>query len=138
MSEIDVVVGQIVPVIGAAVGAYGVAVLNRTEDAAASATVRLGQRLLALILRRAGKSGPIEAAVSDLAVSPAGDPDAMEALRLQIREVLARDEVLVAELAALLTRRPGASATGPRSVAVTGDNSGIISTGDNAQNIQRR
>ncbi|MFI9553480.1 hypothetical protein [Nonomuraea endophytica] len=32
--------------------------------------------------------------------------------------------------------QPGASATGERSVAVSGDNSGIISTGDGSTNIQ--
>ncbi|GAA3580800.1 hypothetical protein GCM10022419_072870 [Nonomuraea rosea] len=34
--------------------------------------------------------------------------------------------------------RPDVSASGPRSIAIGGDNSGIVSTGDDATNIQRR
>ncbi|MFE0374274.1 hypothetical protein ACFW1M_01570 [Streptomyces inhibens] len=140
MSDINSLVGQIVPAVGAAVGAYGVNVLSRAEDQAADATVRLGQRLLDRILRRTPDRAPIEAAVTDLATTD-GDPDALAALRLQIRGALAADPSLVtelAELAALLPEQPAAQADGTRGVAVTGNVPGIVSTGDAAINIQRR
>ncbi|REK90825.1 hypothetical protein DY245_08035 [Streptomyces inhibens] len=130
-------VGEIVPAVGAAVGAYGVNVLSRAEDQAADATVRLGQRLLDRILRRTPDRAPIEAAVTTLATTD-GDPDALAALRLQIRGVLAADPSLVTELAALLPEQPAARADGTRGVAVTGNVPGIVSTGDAAINIQRR
>ncbi|MFI0716335.1 hypothetical protein ACH4SK_38210 [Streptomyces inhibens] len=137
MSDINSLVGQIVPAVGAAVGAYGVNVLSRAEDQAADATVRLGQRLLDRILRRTPDRAPIEAAVTDLATTD-GDPDALAALRLQIRGALAADPSLVTELAALLPEQPAAQADGTRGVAVTGNVPGIVSTGDAAINIQRR
>ncbi|WP_336051673.1 hypothetical protein [Streptomyces sp. CA2R101] len=137
MSDINALVGQIVPAVGAAVGAYGVSVLNRAEDQAADATVRLGQRLLDRILRRTPDRAPIEAAVTDLAAT-AGDPDALAALRLRLRGVLAENPSLAAELAALLPEPPAAQADGARSVAVSGSVPGIVSTGDAAINIQRR
>ncbi|WP_228718465.1 hypothetical protein [Kitasatospora acidiphila] len=129
--------GQIVPAISAAVGAYGTGVLTRAEDAAADETIRLGQRLLDRILRRRPEPVPVRNAVSDLAEA-GGDPDALAALRFQIRQVLVGDQQFAAELAELLP--PGATvhAAGDRSVAVGGTNSGIISTGDQAVNVQRR
>ncbi|SEG57675.1 hypothetical protein SAMN05444920_103255 [Nonomuraea solani] len=36
------------------------------------------------------------------------------------------------------TPRPDVSASGPRSVAIGGDNSGVVSTGDGATNVQMR
>ncbi|UKY51655.1 hypothetical protein [Streptomyces inhibens] len=137
MSDINSLVGEIVPAVGAAVGAYGVNVLSRAEDQAADATVRLGQRLLDRILRRTPDRAPIEAAVTTLATTD-GDPDALAALRLQIRGALAADPSLVTELAALLPERSAAQADGARAVAVTGNVPGIVSTGDAAINIQRR
>jgi hypothetical protein len=137
MPESDVLLGQIVPAVGAAVGAYGVGVLTRTEDGAAEATVRLGQRLLALILHRTADPVPVRAAVTDLAQAE-DDPDALASLRLQIKKALAGDPQLAAELAALLPERPAAQASGARGIAIGGDNSGILSTGDGATNIQHR
>ncbi|WP_246577649.1 hypothetical protein [Actinospica durhamensis] len=131
MSELDVVVGQVVPVIGAAVGAYGAGVLTRAQDAAADATVTLGQRVLARLLHHAPRRAALEAAVSDLAAD-SGDPDALAALRFQVRKALAQDPELVAQLAGMLPPAPSASASGPRSVAVAGDNSAPITTGDHS------
>jgi hypothetical protein len=116
--DVEVVVGQIVPMIGTAVGAYGAGVLTRAEDEAAEATVRLGQRLLGRILHRAVDPAAVQAAVGDLAAAP-DDADALAGLRLQIRKVLAADPALVAEVAGLLPAR--AQASGERSAAVAGD-----------------
>jgi hypothetical protein len=137
MSDISSLLDHAVPAVGAAVSAYGVAVLTRAEDEAAQATVQMGQRLLDRVLRRTPDRAPIEAAVTDLAAT-ADDPDALAALRLQIKKALLADPSLVAELAALLPERPAPRADGPRAVAVAGDMPGIVSTGDGATNVQRR
>ena len=133
MSQIDVVVGQVASVVAAAVVAYGTGVLTQVEAMSAEATVRLGQRALARILRRASDRAPIEAAVAELAAATE-DAEAVAALRRQIRKVLLHDEDLVAELAAMLPDRPAVWVTGERGVAARGGNLGIVSTGDNAIN----
>lgn len=137
MSDIEVMLGQIVPAAGAAVAVYGAAVLRRVEDEAAGATVRLGQRLLARIRGGAADPAAIDGAVTDLAADPY-DPDALAALRLQIRRALAADPALVDEIAALLPAPGHAQSSGAGSVAVSGNVSGIVSTGDGAMNIQRQ
>lgn len=134
MADIDTLLGQVVPAVEAAVGAYGVGVLTRAEDEAAGETVRLGQRLLARILHRGANTASVEAAVIDLAGTDE-DPDALAALRLQIKKALRGDPQFAAELSAILPERPAAQATGTRSVAVGGNNEGNISTGDGAMMI---
>ncbi|WP_285569891.1 hypothetical protein [Streptomyces sp. RTGN2] len=133
MSDIDALLGQVVPAVQAAVSAYGVGVLTRVEDQAADETVRLGQRLLARILRRETGTAQVEAAVADL-VEAAGDPDAEGALRLQIRKALRDDPLFAAELSSMLPARQAVWAGGPGSVAVGRDNLGIISTGRGTKN----
>lgn len=132
MSELELVLSEVVPVMGAAVGAYGAGVLSRVEDAAADATVGLGQRLLQLVWRRAQRPDAVSAAVVELA-GAGGDSDALAGLRLQVRKVLAQDPELLAELAGMLpTRGAVVTASGERSVAIGGTNSGSITTGDGA------
>lgn len=133
--DVDMLASQVVPYITAAVGAYGAAVLTRIEDTAADQTVRVGQRLLRRLLgSRAGRPG-IEQAVTALATS-GGDRDFQIALRAQIKLALRQDPELAAQLAALMPHTPTVSSSGARSAAVGGDNSGQISTGDGAANIQ--
>ena len=131
MSEVDGLVGQVVPVIGAAVGAYGVGVLTRVEESAANATVGLGQRVLARLLGHASRRAALEEAVVDLAAN-GQDPDALAALRLQVRKILTADPDLVAELAGMLPSAPVATAVGARSVAIAGHSTAPITTGDNS------
>lgn len=123
------VVGQIVPAVEAAVGAYGAGVLRRAEDTAADGTVRLGQRALARVFRRGAAPG-VERAVRDLAeAGPTDADDAVASIRLELRKLLRRDPELEQDLAALLPATV-------RSVTIAGDNKGIVSTGDNTTNIQ--
>ncbi|MFD9395514.1 hypothetical protein ACFWBB_33700 [Streptomyces sp. NPDC060000] len=132
MSEVEVIVGQVVPVISTAVVAYGTAVLTRAQEAAVDATATLGPRLLDRILRRAPQPGQLESAVTDLAAAGGEDPDAVAALRLQVRKILERNPELVTELAGMLPPAAQAGATGTRSVAIAGNNNAPISTGDNS------
>jgi hypothetical protein len=126
------VVDAVVSAVGAAVGAYGQAVLTAAEDEAASGTVRLGQRLLAVLRHRAGNRVQVEAAVLDAAAHPE-DQDFRAALRAQVRKALGADPGLAAEMTALLTAGGVTVATGDRAVAVA-RNDGIISTGDGSVN----
>lgn len=111
VSDVDAVIGYAVPVIGAAVAAYGANVLSRVEQEASDATVQLGHQILARILGRAPERSAVEAAVTKLAAYPR-DPDALAALRLQIREVLTGDADLAAELAAILPQDAAARVPG--------------------------
>lgn len=111
MADVGELVRRVMPEIGSAVAVYGSEVLTRVDGTAEAAT-RLGQRWLVRIFQGATDPVPIEVAIMDLAAAP-GDADALAALRLQIRKVLAGDGELVAELAAMLsarvTTRPGKS-----------------------------
>ncbi|MFK4221555.1 hypothetical protein [Streptomyces sp. NPDC019890] len=139
MLEIDALLDQIVPAAEAAVAAYGVSVLTRAQDETAGATVRLGQRLLARILNRGADADPVRVSVTSLADADAGADRDMLALRraelrIALREALRDSPGLADELSALLPERPVVQADGERSVALAGNNSGIISTGDGAKN----
>lgn len=61
------------------------------------------------------------------------------AWRLRLSDLLEDDPAAEAELRALVAAfGASASASGPRSLAIAGDNSGIASTGDHATNVQMR
>lgn len=139
MSEIESLLSQAVPAVGAAVSAYGAAVLTRAEDEAAGATVRLGQRLLDRLLQRGPKPAAVESAVADLVES--GDaPYAWAVLRLRVHEALAASPELRAEWAALLPAPPAGPGTSTvtGTVSVGGDVTGIVSTGPGTTNVVRR
>lgn len=129
-------VGQVGPYLTTAVGAYGVAVFTRAEDAAVDATANLGRRMLQAVWRRRDVQGraELEAAVQDTADAP-GDEDAAVALRQQVKCALREDTELLAELARMLPvggETVNVMASGERSIAaktigtaVTGDNTTI-------------
>ncbi|GAA2036165.1 hypothetical protein GCM10009839_41290 [Catenulispora yoronensis] len=141
MPEIDVLT-QVLPPIGAAAAAYGAAVLTKAEDAAATETVRLGQRLLARIRHRGASADGVQRAVLTLATADADElADARAALRLELRRLLASDQELRDDLAASLppaTSSSSASSVGDRNIVVGGDNTGIATVGDGNINIQSR
>jgi len=79
-------------------------------------------------------------AAQDAAAHP-DDEDALAALRLQLKKLLAEDEALAQEMTRLLEQARAAgknvTASGSRSVAIGGNVSGsVIVTGDN-NNVQR-
>ncbi|HEV3174275.1 MAG TPA: hypothetical protein VGZ32_28255 [Actinocrinis sp.] len=134
MSELETVLAEAFPVMSAAVGVYGAGVLSRVEDVAADATIGLGRRLLQRVWHRAPRPAAVESAVAELAEAPE-DPDALGALRLQVRKVLAADPELLAEVAGMLPGRGAATASGEGAVALGGSNSGIISAGGGAASV---
>ena len=143
MIEINALLDQIAPAAEAAVVAYGVSVLTRAQEESAAATVRLGQRLLGRILNRGADtdpdSDPVRATVVRLA-DAGGDRDVLALrraeFRIALRTALRNSPDLVEEISDLLSQPPppAVQADGERGVAVVGNNSGIISTGDGAKN----
>ncbi|MCQ6555455.1 hypothetical protein NPS70_19970 [Streptomyces sp. C10-9-1] len=128
--DVAQLVAQSWPFVGAAVGAYGTAVLTQAGDAGATATVSLGRRVLRRLWDQ-GESPYLLRAVEGAAEDPA-DEDAQAALRTEIRRLLREDEALARELAELLSDAPPAgetyTAVGEHSVVVR-ENHGVISTG---------
>jgi hypothetical protein len=117
------------PHVLAAIAAYGAAVASRVEDASASATVKLGGRLLRRVMDREGSARAVQQAVGEVAELPE-DEDRVAVLRAELRRALQADTELATDVARLLSEAGVAvSASGPRSVAVR-DNSGIVQTGD--------
>ncbi len=129
--DIDALITQIGPLATAAVAKWGESALTKASDTAATESVKLGQRLLARIFSRAKAKEPIKAAVTDLAAA-VDDPDFQAALRAQIKKLLREDDALAAELSEML-----ASSATERGISIGGDNTGIVSSGDGAINIQR-
>ncbi|MCP9958739.1 hypothetical protein [Streptomyces sudanensis] len=127
------ITNDVVPYVTAAIAAYGSAVVTRTTDTAADATVSLGQRIVQRLWSREEDREGLEQAIDEVAEDPQDD-DAQAALRVQVRRILRQDSELAAELARLLPAR-SFTASGNGSVAVEANN-GIISTGDGAT-IQR-
>ncbi|MFI6725153.1 hypothetical protein NRF20_20340 [Streptomyces sp. R-74717] len=129
------VASEIAPYVTAAVGAYGTAVLTRATDASADATVSLGRRILQRIRGNQQDSAELDRAVAEAAEAPE-DEDFQAMLRVQIKRALLADAELTADIARLLSQSSvSLTASGDGSVAVQ-HNSGVISTGSNAQ-IQR-
>jgi hypothetical protein len=134
--DIDVAqtASAVMPYVTAVVAAYGKDTVDKVRDLAVAnasdATVNLGKRLLGRILRRGDSRESIEEALVDVTN---GEEDGEAALRLQIRKALAADADLARDVAAMLPAVHN-EASGEHSVA-TGDNSGIVSTGNGAFNV---
>ena len=96
---------QMTPYVSAAVGAYGGAVLARVQDEEADATVGLGCRLLQRLFGSRNQGEPLPGALAELAARPE-DEDAMAAVRLAIRKILAADPGLEAEMRSMLANVP--------------------------------
>ncbi|MEV7087643.1 hypothetical protein AB0O07_17365 [Streptomyces sp. NPDC093085] len=142
------VANDVTPYVTAAIAAYGTAVVTRTTDTVADASVSLGRRIVQRLWQRgedgtdrtdstdgagdgdAGRAG-LRRVIDDLAEAP-DDADFQAVLRVHLRRVLRADPELAAELAALLPAGGTSfTASGAGSVAVQ-HNTGIVSTGDGA------
>jgi hypothetical protein len=110
-SDVLSLVAEVTPYVSAAVGAYGGAVLAKVQDEAADATVGLGRRILGRVFGSQDEGEPLPGALEILAGDP-GDSDALAAVRLAIRQALATDPVLEAEVRSLLAAAQGVSQQG--------------------------
>jgi hypothetical protein len=104
--EVASLAAEITPYASAAVGAYGGAVLAKVRDDAADATVSLGRRLLQRVFGPRGRGEPLPEPLCALAANP-DDGDALAAVRLAIRQALAGDPTLRAEVQSMLASAPG-------------------------------
>ncbi|WP_327125681.1 hypothetical protein [Streptomyces sp. NBC_01727] len=132
-AEIVQWVQQAGPAVTAAVSAYGAAVLTRAQDAAADATVGVGQRILQAVWRRGDEAGRAELErVVDEAVDEKDDVYTTAVLVRLLKRALQDDRELREELTALLpTPTAGTvtiTASGERSIAA--QHIGTAITGD--------
>lgn len=104
--EVASLAAEMTPYVSAAVGAYGGAVLAKARDEAADATVGLGRRLLQRIFGTRGEGEPLPDPLGTLAADP-NDADALAAVRLTIRQALADDPALLAEVQSMLASLSG-------------------------------
>ena len=104
--EVATLAAEMTPYVSAAVGAYGGAVLAKVRDEAADATVGLGRRLLQRVFGPRGEGEPLPDPLGSLAADP-DDGDALAAVRLAIRQALASDPALQAEVRSMLASAPG-------------------------------
>ncbi|MBR7835062.1 hypothetical protein KDL01_17435 [Actinospica durhamensis] len=120
MAELDVVAGEVAPLVIQTVRAYGTGVLDRAQDATGDVTVGLARRSWALIRGRAHRPAGLDLALADLADAP-DDADNAQLLLLQIRKVLTGDPELLREVGGLLGRERSVTASGVGAMAVGGD-----------------
>ena len=99
--EVVSLAAEMTPYVSAAVGAYGGAVLAKVKDEAADATVSLGRRLLQRVFGSRIEGEPLPEPLEVLAADP-DDGDALAAVRLAIRQALAADPALQAEVQSML------------------------------------
>ncbi|MFC9243295.1 hypothetical protein ACFT7S_04380 [Streptomyces sp. NPDC057136] len=116
-----------------AVSAYGAAVLTRAQDAAADATVGLGQRILQAVWRRGDEAGRAELErVVNEAVDEQDDVYTTAVLVRLLKSALQDDRELREELTALLPVPTAGTVTvtasGERSIAA--QHIGTAITGD--------
>ena len=109
-TEIATLVTDATPYVTAAVSAYGGAVLAKTQDKAADATVGVGVRFLQRVFGRKKDGDPIPDALAVVVADPR-DPDALGALRLALRAALAKDAAMLAEVRSILAEAPGSPVT---------------------------
>lgn len=127
--DIVALANQVMPYITAAIGAYGGAVLTKTQELAADESVNVGRRLLQRFLGREESRARIEAAVLDVVETP-DDQDLNAALRGQLKKALVADPELTKDVVALLNGAPAAAIAGNTSSPIV-SNSTI--SGDNIQ-----
>jgi hypothetical protein len=130
--DVSVLVAVLAPCLGGFLGAINAAASGVGESVGAE-LVEHAKRLWAKLRPRLeAKPAALEAA-EDVARRP-DDPRARGALELQLEKLLAEDPGLSREIESLLRDAvaAGVVATGERNVAVGGDVSGVIITGDNA------
>lgn len=124
-------VGQAGPAVTAAVGAYGAAVLTRTQDAAADATVSLGQRILQLVWRHRDEAGQAELErVVGEAVDEQDDAYSTAVLSRFLKHALQDDPALREELSAVLPAGSTVTITASGERSIAAQHIGTAITGD--------
>ncbi|MEV7425468.1 hypothetical protein [Streptomyces sp. NPDC091212] len=131
-TEIAELVNAGAPMAMTALGAYGSAVLLRTQDEAVTSTVNAGRRLLQRMFGTRADDEANPEILVDLLEDP-NDADSFAALRREMRKILESDKDLVTWLRQQVNATSQSIiASGDRSIAIEANN-GVASTGDNNQ-----
>lgn len=109
-NEVAVLVTDATPYVTAAAGAYGGAVLAKTRDMAADATVGAGVRILQRVFGRRRAEDPLPEPLADVVAHP-GDEEFLTVLKVVIRKALERDDAMFAEIRSILSEAPLAVVT---------------------------
>ncbi|WP_433222132.1 hypothetical protein [Microtetraspora malaysiensis] len=137
--DLVTLVNELSPYVLPAVGAYGAAVLAKSQEEAADATVGWGRKILQKIfgIKEADEELPDE--VAELAASP-DDADLQAVLRVRIRKALEADPELAEEIRRMLREAASSGHTtvtaSGRGVAAGRDITGPVTTGDNSPIIR--
>ncbi|MEV0618820.1 hypothetical protein AB0I81_36260 [Nonomuraea sp. NPDC050404] len=130
MESVKDTADDVMPFVTAAIDAYGTGVLAKTSELAADTAVARGSRILQRVFGRGDARS--RHVIGQVAGAKPDDESGRIALRLTISEEFRSDPLLRREVAAMLPRAQ-VSASGARSVAVGGNNSGVIVTGDGSR-----
>lgn len=109
-TEVATLVTDATPYLTAAAGAYGHAVLSKTRDKAADATVGAGVSILQRVFGRKKDSDPLPEPVADVVAHP-GDDEYLTVLKVAVRKILERDSAVLADVRSILADAPRASVT---------------------------
>ncbi|MEV4800417.1 hypothetical protein AB0K18_10415 [Nonomuraea sp. NPDC049421] len=143
--DVAALVAAISPLVTAAVGTYGAAVLAQAQEHAADATVGWGRKILQRVFGTDPADEEVPEVIADLAEAP-DDADLQAALRVRIRKALAADPALADDVRRLMEEAEAATAaTGSgvmvtatgRGVAAGRDITGSVVTGDNSSTTSR-
>lgn len=110
MSEIAILVKEATRYVTAAAGAYGGAVLAKTQDMTASATVDVGVRILQRVFGHQKPDEPLPEPLADVVAYP-DDQEILAALNVAVRKALERDAAMFAEVRALVPEAPRTTVT---------------------------
>lgn len=106
MNDVAALVTDATPYVTAAAGAYGGAVLTKTRDKAADATVAAGVRILQRVFGRKRAADPLPEPLADVVAHP-DDEEFLVVLKVAIRKALERDAVMLAEVRAMVPQASG-------------------------------
>jgi hypothetical protein len=117
-NDIAPLVTEAMPYVTAAAAAYGGAVLAKTRDKAADATVGAGVHILQRVFGRKKAGEPLPEPLADMVANP-GDAEFQAALKVAIRKALERDAAMLAEVRTMIPSAP--MIVGPGSAVFTGN-----------------
>ena len=104
-NEVATLVTEATPYLTAAAGAYRHAVLSKTCDKAADATVGAGVSILQRVFGRKKDGDPLPEPVADVVDHP-GDEEYLAVLKVAIRKAVERDAAMLAEVRSIVAEAP--------------------------------
>src|SRR4051812_35729215 len=104
---------EVVPVVMAAVGTYGQAVLGQAWDDVADVTIKTGMRVLQRLFGLKKESDALPGVLADVVAHP-DDSDVVAQFRLAVRRALEADPALAKEVAAIMVEAAPAGSVSQR------------------------